>query len=422
MYRIDVPSAATDLPASTPEGRPGFFTDGNPAIGEPATIVPAEWLNMIMMEILNVVTAANIGPLKSDNTQLLKAINWIATPTRWKAVASGYVAKPWDLLMLNNRVDSPTLLLPEAPLYGQEVRVMPYPYTQYSRFPVTVDGNGHPIMGLNETMAINEDNVMCSCKFLGAIKGWLIEKMGYSGNSFTIDNYTARAYGPNAIQKFDARIVKGAPLVMMVHGGGWVSGDRAAANLGGGVYLQQFPDQYGFGFASIEYTLADASNHSYPTAVNDVIAAADYFKATLGVTDIHILGTSAGANLAALAVIARPDLFSSFIGYYGAYDLTKLSEFSVDVQTDIGYFAADPSAASPALQAGTWNTPSLLIHGDADTTVNIQQTLDFGAAIGVSPITVAGAAHAFPIFGDPAGVLPDFAKSVFKFIDGVTEK
>jgi len=346
----------------------------------------------------------------------------LSTALRWTIVPSGYVARAGDRITLNNRVDSPSVLLPEAPLFGDEIQLMPYPFTQYSRFPVTVDGNGKPIMGLSETMAINEDNVMCSCKFLGKLWGWVVEKMGHSGNSFTLDNYTARAYGPNAIQRFDARIVKGAPLVMMVHGGGWVSGDRAAANLANGAYIQRFPDQYGFGFASIDYTLADASNHSYPAAVNDVITAADYFKNTLGVTGIHILGTSAGANLAALAVIARPDLFSSFIGYYGAYDLTQLGEFSADVQADIGLFTTDPAAASPTRQAGAWSTPALLIHGDADTTVLPKQSADFGAAIGVNPIVVAGAAHAFPIFGDPAGTLPTHAKAVFNFIDQVTEK
>lgn len=346
----------------------------------------------------------------------------IASAPHWTVVASGYVAQSGDRVMLNNRVESPSLLLPANPDYGQEIQMMPYPFTQYSKFPVSVSGNGHPIMGLNETMALDEDNVMCSCKFLGKLKGWIVEKMGYSGNSFTIKGYLAAAYGANAIQKFDARIVKGAPLVLMVHGGGWISGNRVAANLASGGYVQQFPDKYGIGFASIDYTLADATNRSYPTAVNDVIAAADYFKNTLGVTDIHILGTSAGANLAALAVIARPDLFTSFIGYYGAYDLTKLAQFSADVQTDIGQYTADAAAASPTLHAGAWTTPSILIHGDADTTVNIQQSIDFGTVIGVTPIVVPGAAHAFTIFGDPTVALPSYGKSVFNFIDKVTEQ
>ncbi|MGK8939203.1 phage tail protein [Stutzerimonas stutzeri] len=354
----------------------------------------------------------------ADTSALQQAI---AATLTWKVVPDGYRAKTWDRLMLNNRVATPTLYLPADPRYGQEVQIAPYPFTQYSRFPVTLDGNGHPIMGLDEPMQINEDNVMCACKFLGRLKGWIIERMGYSGNSFTISSYSGQPYGPNTVQKLDARIVRGAPLVMMVHGGGWVAGDRNAANLAGGAYVQQFPEKYGVGFASIDYRLATASEKSYPGAVDDVIAAAVYLKG-LGVTDLHILGTSAGANLAALAVIARPDLFTSFIGYYGAYNLTQLAQFSADVQANIGQYTADPAAASPTLQAAAWSTPALLIHGDADTTVAAQQSADFGTAIGVAPISVAGAGHAFTIFGDPAGALPSYGRDVFTFIDGVTEQ
>lgn len=399
-----------------------------PLLGQGSTRTQVVRMNLI-------VSSSGIVQLKIDPSVVLATREYvdqrlndpsfaqgaISALFTWKVVPDGYLAKPWERLLLNNRVDSQTVYLPAEPVFGQTVDLMPYPFTQYSRFPVTVDGNGKPIMGINEPMQINEDNVMCSCKFLGKLKGWIIERMGYSGNSFTISSYTAQAYGPNAIQKLDARIVKGAPLVMMVHGGGWVAGDRNGANLAGGAYVKQFPAKYGVGFASIDYRLATVGDKSYPGAVNDVIAAAVYLK-SLGVTDLHILGTSAGANLAALAVIARPDLFTSFIGYYGAYNLTQLGQFSADVQTNIGQYTADPAAASPTLNAATWETPALLIHGDADTTVSVQQSADFGSAIGVTPITVAGSAHAFTIFGDPAGTLPSYAKSVFNFIDRVTEQ
>ncbi|VVO63614.1 hypothetical protein PS870_00923 [Pseudomonas fluorescens] len=74
MYQIDNSTAAATVPASTSEGTPGFFTDGNPATGVAATIMPAEFMNMVMMEIINVLTAAGITPSKSDFTQLLTAI------------------------------------------------------------------------------------------------------------------------------------------------------------------------------------------------------------------------------------------------------------------------------------------------------------------------------------------------------------
>lgn len=70
MYQIDVNSAASKQPASTALGTPGFFTDGNPGTGELATVVPAEWLNTIMLELLSTLKAAGVAPKKDQFDQL----------------------------------------------------------------------------------------------------------------------------------------------------------------------------------------------------------------------------------------------------------------------------------------------------------------------------------------------------------------
>jgi hypothetical protein len=74
MYQIDNSTAATTRPASTAPGSPGWFTDGNPAGGIAATIVPAEWLNMVQAEIESVIQAAGITLNKSVSNQLATAI------------------------------------------------------------------------------------------------------------------------------------------------------------------------------------------------------------------------------------------------------------------------------------------------------------------------------------------------------------
>lgn len=74
MYQIDNPTAAVALPASTAPGTPGFFTDGSPVGGVPATIVPAEWLNAVQQELINVIDAAGGTPTKNAFTQLATAI------------------------------------------------------------------------------------------------------------------------------------------------------------------------------------------------------------------------------------------------------------------------------------------------------------------------------------------------------------
>ncbi|WP_232341275.1 hypothetical protein [Burkholderia pseudomallei] len=74
MYQIDNASAATSQPASTAAGTAGFFTDGNPATATPATIVPAEWLNSVMMELINVVNAGGVTPTKNQFNNVLTAL------------------------------------------------------------------------------------------------------------------------------------------------------------------------------------------------------------------------------------------------------------------------------------------------------------------------------------------------------------
>lgn len=74
MYQYDDPTTVATIPASTTPGTPGFFTDGNPGTGLPATILHAEFMNMLMMEISNAVTGSGLTLSKSANNQLATAI------------------------------------------------------------------------------------------------------------------------------------------------------------------------------------------------------------------------------------------------------------------------------------------------------------------------------------------------------------
>lgn len=68
MYRIDSAGATVD----------GRFSEGNPTTGTPATVVDASWMNTVQDELVNVVQAASLVLNKSDNDQLLEAINKLA--------------------------------------------------------------------------------------------------------------------------------------------------------------------------------------------------------------------------------------------------------------------------------------------------------------------------------------------------------
>src|SRR5476651_2283911 len=75
MYQIDNSTVASSIPASTAAGLAGFFTDGDPVLNTPPTVLPAEFMNMLMMELLNVLVAAGVTPSKTSFTQLAIAIS-----------------------------------------------------------------------------------------------------------------------------------------------------------------------------------------------------------------------------------------------------------------------------------------------------------------------------------------------------------
>lgn len=74
MFQIDNASSVSSQPATVTPGTPGYFTDGNPLTGSPPTIVPADFMNQVQEELMNIVRGASLTPSKTTNSQLLNAI------------------------------------------------------------------------------------------------------------------------------------------------------------------------------------------------------------------------------------------------------------------------------------------------------------------------------------------------------------
>lgn len=74
MYQIDNSTASPTQPPSTSQGAPGYFTDGSIGGGVQPTIVPAEWLNAVQQELINVLAFAGITPVKNTFNQIALAI------------------------------------------------------------------------------------------------------------------------------------------------------------------------------------------------------------------------------------------------------------------------------------------------------------------------------------------------------------
>ncbi|BBT38943.1 phage tail protein [Pseudomonas putida] len=77
-----------DYPKSTPgiglvDGR---FVDENPTTGQPGSLIPSAWANALMDELLGIISAAGLSPDEADHTQLVRAIQSMASSDYKKSV------------------------------------------------------------------------------------------------------------------------------------------------------------------------------------------------------------------------------------------------------------------------------------------------------------------------------------------------
>ncbi len=193
--------------------------------------------------------------------------------------------------------------------------------------------------------------------------------------------------------KRDAHLPPGEgpfPAIILVHGGGWVGGDKTAEFIRP---LFAPLDRTGFPWFSIDYRLAP--QHPYPAAARDVERAVAWVKEharefKVDAKRIALVGESAGAHLASM-VGARnrpPADVQAVVAFYGPFDLVRLFQprpeeggmpprlmkdvFQVESLDDAGLAAL--REASPATYISPRTPPFLLIHGTADPVVPYDQS------------------------------------------------
>ena len=142
----------------------------------------------------------------------------------------------------------------------------------------------------------------------------------------------------------DLYLPKGAgpfPVLVGVHGGGWVQGVRGQFQHWG-----KYLAERGYALFAISYRLAKANQKTFPHAVQDVLAAIQYVRGNakslnIAPDRIGVFGHSAGGNIGALAALGgRSPLFANgypndphakestevkvFAGVYGVYDVAEM--------------------------------------------------------------------------------------------------
>jgi acetyl esterase/lipase len=262
----------------------------------------------------------------------------------------------------------------------------------------------------------------------------------YSGVTYAV----AFGFRPLQLDVWVPETTAPAPLVVWIHGGGFMFGDRR--------HLPETlePDQVfdalldaGLAVATIDYR--HALEAPFPAQLHDAKAAVRYLRAhadELGISTerIGVMGESAGGHIAALVGLTahRPDLEGTHgvvgpssavdvvVDWYGPADLSTMPratppphiaaklppELLVPPEDQLtrGLEGAALADASPITHVTPEAPPFLLVHGTADWLVPYAQSELLAAALtaagaDVDLVPVEGAMHIFDGHDDIDGVV-----------------
>ncbi|GMQ25241.1 alpha/beta hydrolase [Algoriphagus sp. oki45] len=200
-----------------------------------------------------------------------------------------------------------------------------------------------------------------------------------------------QAYGTNTRQKLDVYLPAGrsqtsTPLLVYIHGGAWIDGDKSEFLQFKPVLDNLFPE---YAFVSVNYRLYDfiTGNNKFPAQEADIISVFEFINENLAdwnISDrIIISGASAGGHLA-LQHAYRNDFsnIEAVVAFFPPTELKELHAFNTITALGLESILGGkpdqiPQAyldASPVTHLDPNDPPTIFFHGDIDTVVPISQS------------------------------------------------
>ncbi|MEO8405279.1 MAG: alpha/beta hydrolase [Chitinophagaceae bacterium] len=233
-------------------------------------------------------------------------------------------------------------------------------------------------------------------------------------------------------------------LIVWVHGGAWSGGSKEKPPLG------LLPA--GYALASINYRLSGEA--PFPACIYDIKAAIRFLRGNAGkygyrADKITIWGSSAGGHLVALAGVTNNDPYyegnlgdykkesssiQAIIDFYGPSDFTTILTQS----TPHGLSVRVPALtallgkpveqvpelarkASPVFHVDSTDPPLLIVHGDQDIQVPVNQSIELMEVYKKKKLPVqlefiAGAGHGGAVYDteEVLGIVKKFLADLFK--------
>lgn len=205
------------------------------------------------------------------------------------------------------------------------------------------------------------------------------------------------SYGSHPQQIFDLylpanRSAASTKTLILVHGGGWTSGDKGDMNYVTNIIKQYLP---GYAVANINYRLASVGNPAFPMQLDDITAVINKLKNTsdYAISDnFGFIGVSAGGHLSLLYSYVYNSnndvkMACSIVGPTDFTDPNYLNNpFTVaSFQSVTGVSYNDNPAyyqqLSPLSRATSTSPPTILFYGNQDPLIPTTQGVNMHARL-----------------------------------------
>jgi acetyl esterase/lipase len=199
------------------------------------------------------------------------------------------------------------------------------------------------------------------------------------------------SYGIDSKQKIDiylpANRTTNTKTLILVHGGGWTSGDKSEMNPIKDFIRQDLPN---FAVVNINYRLADTNNTPYPMQIEDISSVINHLKSNAEQYSISenfgFIGISAGGHLSLLWSYGfdldnNVKMVCSIVGPTNLTDPNYLNTTNPELQNILNVFGSNPDQSfleevSPFHQVTTSAPPTILFYGGQDPLVPNTQGTD----------------------------------------------
>jgi acetyl esterase/lipase len=250
----------------------------------------------------------------------------------------------------------------------------------------------------------------------------LIATRGYSQNNPVIDAFPQGTILRGNVQYNNDTLLKHLldiylpanasgklPLVILIHGGGWLSNDKYA-DIG---YMKNTVSEIvssGFALASIDYRFSTQS--VFPAQIQDCNRAISFLydnadKYGFDKNRFAVMGFSAGGHLASLVGLSKNNdintfymsgtsksfYFKAVVDFYGPSELILFPGSSDEKSPEALLIGAAPldrpdlaKAASPVTYVDKNDPPFLIIHGEKDELVSPNQSRLLSSWLNVSGV------------------------------------